>query len=394
MLLIVRRVVVLLLPLHGGAVLAKGCSHDEDCNMCGRCDTLSSTCRCDAGWSGDRCERVNFGHSFPCGQGGLCLSGEQGFVSTWGGEAVQSDDGAWHLFAAGFAENTSLASWLKKSRVLHAVSAHNASGPYLLRDVSLGARSGWDGETQHNPAAVRAADGTYLLFYMGAQSQSVVANESLLPGVNSSYVCPMGSSTGAEETGCMQRIGLATATSPNGPWVRRDAPVLGAGVAGAWDDLFTTNPTPHVFRNGSVILVYKARSRHAPGVMRTGVAFAIHHAGPYRRLGGGPIALPGDCEDAGIYYSETMSVFRMILHCGCTYQTVWSRDGISWTRGAPPVDWCDVTYPDGRAERLARRERPKWLLDGQGTPTHLLNGVEPTVSHGKRTFTMLTAINP
>jgi hypothetical protein len=36
--------------------------------------------------------------------------------------------------------------------------------------------------------------------------------------------------------------------------------------------------------NGSVLLVYKARSMADFGVMRTGVAFAEHRSGPYKRM--------------------------------------------------------------------------------------------------------------
>lgn len=54
--------------------------------------------------------------------------------------------------------------------------------------------------------------------------------------------------------------------------------------------------------------------------MRTGAAFADHYRGPYRRVVSQPINVSGSCEDAGIYYSQLMKLFRMVLHCGCTYQ--------------------------------------------------------------------------
>jgi hypothetical protein len=72
--------------------------------------------------------------------------------------------------------------------------------------------------------------------------------------------------------------------------------------------------------NGSVLLLYKARSVEDPSVMRTGAAFADHYRGPYRRVVSQPINVSGSCEDAGIYYSQLMKLFRMVLHCGCTYQ--------------------------------------------------------------------------
>jgi len=56
--------------------------------------------------TGDHCERIKFGKSRKCGEGGLCLHGEgngtapgagTGITSTWGGEAVRADDGTYHV---------------------------------------------------------------------------------------------------------------------------------------------------------------------------------------------------------------------------------------------------------------------------------------------------------
>ena len=90
-----------------------------------------------------------------------------------------------------------------------------------------------------------------------------------------------------------------------------------------------------------------------------------------------------------------MNVFRMLLHCGCDYQSVWSRDGMAWTRSAPPQPWCNVTYAPGASvafEVLKRRERPKWVIGEDGQPTHLLTGVAPSVSHNGKTFTMASVV--
>ena len=378
-------------PREGGkAVVTFGsdsssspCASDYDCNMAGRC-TTHGTCTCDHGWTGDRCERINFGKAWACSHGGLCLEGEGGFTSTWGGEAVRGDDGKWHVFAAGFAGNRTLSSWLTYSRVIHGVG-DEPYGPYRFSDVSLGARpASWDGLTQHNPAALRAPDGTYLLWYMGSnQSSSADAGAGVDCAVD-----PTAQSV------CMQRVGLATASSPYGPWARREHPILEPGPPGAWDDLFTTNPTPHVFKNGSVLLLYKARSLEDQSQMRTGVAFAKSWRGPYKKRGAGPVSVPGDCEDAGLYYSESMGVFRMVLHCGCSYQSLWSVDGIDWERTAAPQPWCHVSYVDGGNETLLRRERPKWVVDATGRPTHLLTGVFPATSHGGASFTMVAEVLP
>jgi len=366
--------------------------------MSGRCK--AHVCACDAGWTGDHCERIKFGKSRKCGEGGLCLHGEgngtapgagTGITSTWGGEAVRADDGTYHVYAAGFASNANLGGWLSVSRVVHG-SAKAATGPYTFEGIALGNRSlsFWDGLTQHNPAAQRAPDGTYLLYYMGS-TQS--ANHSAAGGGVGN--CSWSIDHGINVSVCRQRVGLATAKAPGGPWTRRDQPVIDvAPDAGAWDSLFTTNPTPHAFANGSVLLIYKARSLSNPGIMSTGAAFAAHWSGPYKRMVSKPIDVSGGCEDAGIYYSKAIAVFRMILHCGCNYQSLWSLNGIDWQRTTSPVPWCNVSLSSGGFELLRRRERPKWLVDPTtGAPVGLLNGVAPPQEdHDGLTYTLFTEI--
>ena len=55
-----------------------------------------------------------------------------------------------------------------------------------------------------------------------------------------------------------QRIGMAHAKSPTGPWARPDAPIIAPGPSGAWDDAFTADMAPYIFPNGSALIIYKA----------------------------------------------------------------------------------------------------------------------------------------
>ena len=92
----------------------------------------------------------------------------------------------------------------------------------------------------------------------------------------------------------------------------------------------------YVYPNGSVLLIYKAAGK-VPGFsgMNQGIAFSATGAqGPYVRITSEtvPLPLPGNCEDPGVYFDPDLKVFRMILHCGCATQLMWSVDGIEWSR--------------------------------------------------------------
>ena len=83
----------------------------------------------------------------------------------------------------------------------------------------------------HNPDAKRAPDGTFVMFYDGSSTPppNGAASDSSKVDINPIIL--------------RQNIGLATASSPAGPWTRRDRPILEpTGVNGTWDQLFVTNP--------------------------------------------------------------------------------------------------------------------------------------------------------
>ena len=83
----------------------------------------------------------------------------------------------------------------------------------------------------HNPDAKRAPDGTFVMFYDGSSTPppNGAASDSSKVDINPIIL--------------RQNIGLATASSPAGPWTRRDSPILEpTGVNGTWDQLFVTNP--------------------------------------------------------------------------------------------------------------------------------------------------------
>ena len=92
-----------------------------------------------------------------------------------------------------------------------------------------------------------------------------------------------------------KRIGVATSPSLDGPWRRLDAPIL-TPRPGKWDAGITSNPSAHLFHNGSVLLLYKSiayaypeRSLHPKVGFHIGAARALSAVGPYERIGGGPI---------------------------------------------------------------------------------------------------------
>ena len=121
----------------------------------------------------------------------------------WCGSMIKGDDGKYHLFYSRWPRKLGHSAWVTNSEVAHAVADHPL-GPYKHSDVTLPPRGKefWDGSCTHNPTVIRSR-GKYYLYYVGNTGDG-----SFWSNRNN------------------QRIGVAVADKPEGPWQRFDKPVL------------------------------------------------------------------------------------------------------------------------------------------------------------------------
>ena len=170
----------------------------------------------------------------------------------WCGSVVRDADGRYHMFASRWLRSLSfLPHWVTNSEIVRA-SSDTPAGPYQFEEVVLPARGAqfWDGCMTHNPTIHRSGD-TYLLFYVGTTYDEPMPTPEAPQRWGSPLVMQV------MQARANQRIGLATAPSPLGPWTRRDTPIL-APRPDQWDALITSNPAPCVLEDGSVLLIYKS----------------------------------------------------------------------------------------------------------------------------------------
>ena len=182
----------------------------------------------------------------------------------WCGAPVKGPDGRYHLFYSRWPTKVGFApGWAIHSEIAYAVS-DQPQGPYRHVNVALPPRpvnpatgeKYWDGDVTHNANAF-FHDGKYYLFYMGNR------------GDGKSY--PMHRNN--------QRVGVAIAEKPEGPWKRLDHPIVDISTNQAdFDSLCVTNPSAAVRPDGGVVLVYKAvryvAGKPMGGDVRFGVALA------------------------------------------------------------------------------------------------------------------------
>ena len=187
----------------------------------------------------------------------------------WCGAPVMTPDGKVHLFYSRWPSQFGFApAWALHSEIAYAV-ADGMGKPFRPVNVALPARGPgfWDGSVTHNPN-VLLANGKFYLFYNGNVGDGVYATHRN-----------------------HQRVGVAVAEKPEGPWTRFDRPIVDVSAdPQAFDSLCVTNPAACVRADGSVLLIYKAvevvPGKLMGGKVRYGAAVAQRPEGPYVKVPG------------------------------------------------------------------------------------------------------------
>eukprot|EP00670_Eutreptiella_braarudii_P020086 CAMPEP_0174362142 /NCGR_PEP_ID=MMETSP0811_2-20130205/62904_1 /TAXON_ID=73025 ORGANISM="Eutreptiella gymnastica-like, Strain CCMP1594" /NCGR_SAMPLE_ID=MMETSP0811_2 /ASSEMBLY_ACC=CAM_ASM_000667 /LENGTH=442 /DNA_ID=CAMNT_0015499519 /DNA_START=53 /DNA_END=1381 /DNA_ORIENTATION=+ len=342
----------------------------EQCNLAGKC-LAGGQCSCLQGWTGPTCGVLDLvpGTAQPAFH-----KASRAGVTTWGASAAQAPTGEWYLFASRMVHGCGILTWSSNSEIVQA-TAPDVMGPYTIVKTLMPSFS-------HGPHLVRAPNGSYILFHIGAgDGISGVPAEACAEGStirpfkrpHAKKVAP-----GEVPSGDFW-IGMAVAEALTGPW-RRYGPLLGLRD-GALEDMIT-NPSVAILPNGTALLYYRTTHRERKRTQRhIGVAVADHWAGPYRRLSRVPL-FEALAEDP--YVWQTGGVFHMLVHDSSSAgysnpqkyagKHAFSRDGLHWTV-SPDVPYsATVALANGTLVLYARRERPELVVIA-GRPAALITAI-------------------
>jgi alpha-L-fucosidase len=305
----------------------------------------------------------------------------------WCGTVVKGANGRYHHYASRWPRGLPFGPhWLTNSEVVHAVSA-TPEGPYQFTDVALPARGEqwWDGQMSHNPVVRRVGE-RYVLYYTGTTYRGVRPS----PGNPTTETSPL-----KLEAHRGERIGIAIADAPDGPWQRFDKPVLDVRP-GTWERYLVSNASPLMMPDGSVLLYYKgveALRKHAISVAR-----APRVEGPYERLTDKPFDIGLGAEDPtmwienGRYHALMLDTDRLFSDKEIYYAT--SEDGLHWQAEPNPVA-IPKTY--AWADRVDRRmnstERPQILVE-DGASTHVFIATGATINGQRQTWNQAIPLKP
>jgi hypothetical protein len=297
----------------------------------------------------------------------------------WGGSMVKSNiDRKYHLFYSRWSKKLGMAAWITHSEVAHAVS-ESPFGPFKFKDISLPARGAnyWDGMVTHNPT-IQFYNGKYYLYYMGNYGDGKITS----PELNWTHRNH-------------QRIGVAIANDPNGPWQRFDKPLIDVSPdSTAQDALMVSNPSVTQMRDGRFLMVYKGVAKKRPlpfgGPVVHLTAISDRPEGPFIKQNK-PIFTAENvdfsAEDPYVwykdncYYAIVKDMKGAFTIAGRSLVLFYSLDGLDWKLAKHPlVSDLNIHWADGSTQKLEALERPQLFFEN-GKLVALLCAVNETPDH-------------
>jgi alpha-L-fucosidase len=305
----------------------------------------------------------------------------------WCGSVTHGNDGKYHMFASRWPRGLSFSPhWLSNSEIVHAVSA-SPEEPFTFSDVALPPRGDefWDGKMTHNPVVVQR-DGRYHIFYTG----TTYSGQMPTPETQISADSPK-----KLEAHRGERVGMASADSPYGPWARGDRPLLDVRP-NSWEQYLLSNPAPLPLNDGTVLLYYKGVEelrKHAIGVAR-----ATNIAGPYNRISDKPFDVGVGAEDPTMWF-ENGHYHALMLDHGRSFSDkeiyyATSADGLNWEAAPNPVAVTkNYAWSDGVARLMKSTERPQVLVQN-GVATHLFFATGDKINGQLQTWNQVIPLKP
>lgn len=192
----------------------------------------------------------------------------------WDPCVIKDDRGVYHLFYARWKAGLGFDAWCTHAEIARA-TAENAAGPYTFREVVLPSRGAefWDGHSTFNTCIIRAS-GKYFLYYTGNRGTPDWKRDRPVPAGSNEWWIHRNH----------QRIGVAVADAPEGPWRRLDRPLLDVGPG--FGNTIINVPNMVALPDGGYRLYYKTLAE-GPGNFGGGVfhygADSSSPLGPFTR---------------------------------------------------------------------------------------------------------------
>lgn len=305
----------------------------------------------------------------------------------WGASVLKDESGLFHMFACRWPIAWGINSWYSHSDIVRAVG-RSPEGPFEYQEtLSVLKEHDWSRSFTIGPNAFEF-DGKYYLLYVGSHLPEGAPEEReafMAWRHQNRHVIRFN-----------QRIGLASAPHPAGPWEPvSDGPVL-EPRPDKWDAPFVTNPVICFTPENKTLLLYKSSTERStdPNIKKGdklmfGMAMADRPEGPYTRVGPEPL-FEENVEDACFWYEDgrwwmickdmTGNIGGDRYGAGLLYT---SPDALHWQEADNIVAWkMWIDWADGERQPIYKMEKPTIYFEN-GRPVCLFMAVVPTGEESK-----------
>lgn len=288
------------------------------------------------------------------------------YYMVWCGSMVKGDDGKYYLFYSRWPRKSGHYAWATESEVAVAVS-DAPTGPYHHVKVVLPRRDKkyWDADVTHNPT-VHKFGKKYYLYYMGTHGTEKFSRPVTM------------GDPGWWEYRNNQRIGVAVAGSPLGPWKRPDKPIIDTTMH-SFDHQLASNPAVTQRPDGKILMIYKGVSEGKMpfgGVVHHGAALADKPEGPFKKLPNRIFvkdSVKFAAEDPFIWYQQgkywaiVKDFNGFFTNSGLSLALFESNNGLDWKPSKNVlVTTAQIHWISG-TKKVSKLERPQLWLD-KGIP--------------------------
>jgi len=299
----------------------------------------------------------------------------------WGSSIVKGKDGKYHLFYSRWKKEYTFAGWLTHSEIAHAV-ADKPAGPWKYKDIALNGRGKghWDAITAHNPK-VKYFDGKYYLYYIATNMGDKEYTEKDLIATHGKDLADKNRRRLREH----QRTGVAVSHSINGPWERRNQPLI--EPAGPITTL-TVNPAIDKGKDGKYYLIIKGDKPNEKRFIRNqAIAISDSPTGPFK-IQEKAVIDDLDTEDVSMWYDTERNRFYAVFHAHDFIGMITSENGIDWEKSNEYVLLPkSIQKEDGVELKPDRMERP-FIYREDGKPKVL----SLAVKKGEESYTVFVPI--
>ena len=200
------------------------------------------------------------------------------------------------------------------------------AGPWVYKETVLQSHGEghWDAITVHNPK-IKRFNCKYYLYYVSTNlGDQDYIEQKLVETARTRNAHPLWYVLRPN-----QRVGVAVATSINGPWERFDQPLI--EPSGPITTL-TVNPAITQGKDGKFYLIVKGDKPNETKFVRNQVmAISDSPIGPFK-MQTKPVIDYMDTEDVSMWYDNSSDFFYGVFHAHTFIGMISSPDGFNWNK--------------------------------------------------------------